>query len=317
MLFDISFFYLQKYYFYQIICYICANNPIKIIIMKKFFTFLLVVAIIAGIYYFMEDDGNPPGGGTDTENGTGSNSGPGKHLKTQKFTVNGVTFTMIPVEGGSFTMGATPEQFPESRRDESPAHKVTLSDYYIGQTEVTQALWYAVMGSNPSMFSGHPNHPVENVSWASCYGFVSKLSQMTGKKFRMPTEAEWEYAARGGKKGKGYKFSGSHDLNKVAWYSENCKINTADYGTHPVATKAPNELGLYDMTGNVCEFIHDSYGAYSAEAQTNPCNSNGLSNLQRGGSWHDPYDRCRVAFRGYSGNLMPSGYIGMRLVMIM
>ena len=165
----------------------------------------------------------------------------------QTFTVNGVSFTMKLVEGGTFQMGATSEQGSDAYNSEKPVHSVTLSNYYLGETEVTQALWNAVMGSNPSYFEGDAL-PVEQVAWNDCQEFIRKLNQKTGKNFRLPTEAEWEYAARGGKKSNGYKYAGSNDIGSVAWYT-----NNSDSKTHPVKGKSPNELGLYDMSGNVWE----------------------------------------------------------------
>ena len=170
------------------------------------------------------------------------------------FTVNGVTFKMIPVEGGSFMMGATEEQLSDADSDEKPAHKVTLSSFSIGETEVTQELWQAVMGSNPSSFTGNLQRPVESMTWDDGQAFIAKLNELTGANFRLPTEAEWEYAARGGNKSKGYKYAGSNVIGQVAWYENNAEDvgeDSPDYGTHQVATKAPNELGLYDMSGNV------------------------------------------------------------------
>ena len=200
----------------------------------------------------------------------------------QTFTVGGVTFTMVHVQGGTFTMGCTSEQGGDCWDDEKPAHSVTLSDYYIGETEVTQALWRAVMGSNPSYWKGD-NLPVEKVSWDDCQTFVRKLNQMTGKTFRLPTEAEWEYAARGGNKSLGYKYSGSNTLSSVAWYDGNSSNNT-----HPVKGKQPNELGLYDMSGNVWEWCQDRYGSYNSSSQTNPAGaSSGSYRVCRGGSWID------------------------------
>ena len=154
----------------------------------------------------------------------------------QTFTVNGVQFTMVAVGGGTFTMGATSEQGSDATDYEKPAHEVTLSDYYIGQTEVTQALWKAVMGSNPSNHKGD-NLPVEQVSLHDCQVFIQKLNQLTGKQFRLPTEAEWEYAARGGRKSRGYKYAGSNDIGSVAWYWDN-----SGNGTHPVARSKPTSL---------------------------------------------------------------------------
>lgn len=181
------------------------------------------------------------------------------------FTVNGVSFKMITVEGGTFTMGASDDD-EEAYYNEKPAHEVTLSSYSIGETEVTQALWLAVMGSNPSRFTGDLTRPVECVSWNDCQAFIIKLNQLTGKTFRLPTEAEWEIAARGGNESMGYKYAGGNDINEVAWYRGNSSSKT-----HPVATKAPNELGLYDMSGNVFEWCSDWYDSYTdADGQTNP-----------------------------------------------
>ncbi len=212
--------------------------------------------------------------------------------KEKKFSVNGVEFKMIFVEGGTFTMGATSEQGDDASNNEKPAHQVTLSNYYIGETEVTQALWKAVMGSNPSYFKGD-NLPVENVSYIDVKEFILKLNQKTGKTFRLPTEAEWEYAARGGKKSKGYKYSGSNNIDDVAWYEGN-----SNNKTHPVKTKRPNELGIYDMSGNVWEWCSDKYGAYSSSSQTNPTGpSSGSNRVFRGGSWHLNAWICRASAR--------------------
>ena len=206
------------------------------------------------------------------------------------FTVGGVSFKMIPVEGGTFTMGATAEQGSDAYDWEKPAHEVTLSSYCIGDAEVTQALWQAVMGSNPSYFTGNLQRPVERVSWNDCQTFITKLNQLTGKTFRLPTEAEWEYAARGGNKSQGYKYAGSNTLGDVAWYDGNSSSTT-----HPVATKAPNELGLYDMSGNVWEWCQDWYGSYSSGAQTNPTGPTlGSARVYRGGSWYYYASSCRA-----------------------
>ena len=227
------------------------------------------------------------------------------------YTVNGVSFTMVTVEGGTFTMGATPEQGSDASIDEKPAQQVTLSSFSIGQTEVTQALWQAVMGRNPSNFTGDLQRPVEKVSWNACQDFISKLNRLTGKTFRLPTEAEWEYAARGGNRSKGYKYSGSNTIGDVAWYTSNSNSQT-----HTVATKAANELGLYDMSGNVWEWCQDWYGSYSGEAQTDPKGSMyGLSRVYRGGSLYGNVRGCRVSYRyGYT----PSNTfndIGLRLAL--
>lgn len=208
------------------------------------------------------------------------------------FTVNGVKFTMVPVEGGTFTMGATSEQGSDAEEDEKPAHKVTLSDYYIGQTEVTQALWEAVMGSNPSFFEGD-NLPVEQVSWNDCQVFIQKLNQLTGKQFRLPTEAEWEYAARGGRKSQGYKYAGGNNIGSVAWYTGNSGIET-----HPIGTKQANELGIYDMSGNVYEWCSDWYGDYTSSSQSDPQGpSSGSGRVGRGGDYGSSAGYCRVSNR--------------------
>ncbi len=237
----------------------------------------------------------------------------------QTFTVNGVSFKMVEVEGGTFTMGATAEQGSDAYDREKPAHEVTLSDYHIGQTEVTQELWQAVMGSNPSSFTGDLQRPVECVSWNDCQTFISKLNQMTGKNFRLPTEAEWEYAARGGNRSQGYKYAGSDNIDDVAWYWGNSgALGSSDpeYGTHPVATKSPNELGLYDMSGNVFEWCQDWWGSYSSSAQTNPTGpASGSSRVFRGGSWSYYAGRCRVSFRVLNTPSGTRGSLGLRLAL--
>ena len=211
----------------------------------------------------------------------------------QTLTVNGVRFTMVAVKGGTFTMGATYDDAEvDAEVDEEPAHKVTLSDYYIGQTEVTQALWEAVMGSNPSNHKGD-NLPVENVSWDDCQVFIQNLNQLTGKQFRLPTEAEWEYAARGGRKSRGYKYAGGNDIGSVAW----CDGNSGNE-THPVGTKQANELGVYDMSGNVWEWCSDRYGDYQSSSQSDPQGpSSGSRRVFRGGSCYDSAGYCRVSSR--------------------
>lgn len=209
---------------------------------------------------------------------------------SQTFTVNGVKFTMVPVEGGTFTMGVTSEQGGYAG---DKAHQVTLSDYYIGQTEVTQALWKAVMGSNPSFFKGD-NLPVECVSWNDCQVFIQNLNQLTGKQFRLPTEAEWEYAARGGRKSRGYKYAGGNDIDSVAWYTGN-----SGNETHTVATKQANALGVYDMSGNVEEWCSDWYGDYQSSSQSDPQGpSSGSNRVSRGGGCFNIARICRVSFRG-------------------
>ena len=210
------------------------------------------------------------------------------------FYANGVSFEMVEVRNGTFRMGATPEQAGDAEGDEKPVHSVTLSSYYIGKTEVTQALWKAVMGSNPNYWKGD-NLPVECVSWDDCQEFIRKLNALTSQHFRLPTEAEWEFACRGGNNSRGYKYSGSNNIDNVAWYRDN-----SGNKTHPVATKSPNELGIYDMSGNVWEWCCDWYGDYTSGAQTNPKGpESGLLRVYRGGSWGDGTWSCRSSNRRY------------------
>ena len=226
---------------------------------------------------------------------------------TKNFTVDNVSFTMVAVAGGTFNMGSN-----DGYSDEKPVHSVTLSDYYIGETEVTQELWKAVMGSNPSYFKGDKN-PVEQVSYNDCIDFINKLNILLagqlpdGRKFRLPTEAQWEFAARGGDKSKGYKYSGSNSIDDVAWYWNSGK-------THLIRQKQPNELGLYDMSGNVHELCSDWYGDYSSSPQTNPEGpSNGKYRVLRGGSWIPYVPGCRVADRARADIDKGFNYHGLRL----
>ncbi|MCR5151883.1 MAG: formylglycine-generating enzyme family protein [Prevotella sp.] len=234
-------------------------------------------------------------------------------IESTVFEVNGVTFKMLKVDGGTFQMGSA-----SGYKDEKPAHSVTLSDYYIGETEVTQELWQAVMGSNYSYFKGD-KRPMECISWNDCQEFISKLNELTGQTFRMPTEAEWEFAARGGMKSKGYTYSGSNNIDDVAWYYDNSYAkgsSSPDYGTHDVATKSPNELGIYDMSGNVWEWCQDWYGSYSSIDQTNPLGpDSGSYRVFRGSSWDYGADHCRTVNRG-SDSPLDAGYcIGLRLAL--
>ncbi|MBO6051415.1 MAG: SUMF1/EgtB/PvdO family nonheme iron enzyme [Bacteroidales bacterium] len=236
-----------------------------------------------------------------------------------EYTINGVSFTMKYVEGGTFRMGATSEQGSYVFDDEKPVHMVTVSDFCMGETEVTQALWKAVMGSNPSAFKGD-DLPVEEVSWNDCQEFIRKLNALTGKTFALPTEAQWEYAARGGNKSRHCKYAGSNTIGDVAWYRENCYdkgSSSPDYGTHPVKGKQSNELGLYDMSGNVWEWCEDWYGSYSSSSQTNPTGpSSGSDRVYRGGSWDYGAGRCRVSSRSF--NAPDDRYIilGFRLSLV-
>ena len=237
--------------------------------------------------------------------------------ETKTFTVTGygktVMFRMKLVEAGTFQMGRA-----GSEDVATPVHQVTLTkNYYMGETEVTQALWYAVMGQNPtsdgsqweSTYGLGDSNPAYYVSWNDCQTFISKLNALTGVTFRLPTEAEWEFAAKGGNKSQGYTYAGSNKLGDVAWYSGNSSSKT-----HEVATKAPNELGLYDMSGNVWEWCQDLYGSYSSSAQTDPTGpTSGSLRVLRGGSWDSDAANCRVADRGWTYATYRSGNLGFRL----
>ena len=221
---------------------------------------------------------------------------------------NSLNIAMVAVQGGTFTMGCTSEQGSDCFDDEKPAHQVTVGDFYIGKYEVTQAQWKAVMGSNPSNFKGD-NLPVEKVCWNDVQNFIQKLNAQTGKQYRLPTEAEWEFAARGGKNSRGYKYSGSNTLGNVAWYKDN-----SDKNTHAVGTKSANELGIYDMSGNVWEWCNDWKGSYSNNAQTNPqCPTSGSRRVIRGGSWDSIARRARVSYRYSSTPDNRNSAIGFRL----
>ena len=228
------------------------------------------------------------------------------------FTIGGVTFNMVPVTGGTFTMGftgETPDSYDESAL---PAHQVTLSSYSIGETEVTQALWVAVMGSNPSNYTGDTSRPVESVSWNDCQAFITQLNQITGVTFRLPTEAEWEFAARGGNMSHGYMYAGSNTLDDVAWNSNNNLTNT----TQPVGQKSPNELGLYDMSGSVWEWCNDYYDVYSANAQTNPTGpASGVERAFRGGAFFNSEVGHRVWFRNHTSADHVADGLGFRLAL--
>ena len=224
--------------------------------------------------------------------------------------LNKLINNMVYVSGGTFIMGGTSEQGSEAESDEKPTHNVTLSSYYICKYEVTQALWRAVMGSNPSYFKGD-NLPVESVSWNDCQTFINRLNSYTGRNFRLPTEAEWEFAARGGNYSRHYKYSGSNYIGDVAWYGDN-----SGNRTHPVGTKQANELGLYDMSGNVWEWCSDWYGSYSSYSQSNPTGPNsGSYRVLRGGCWYSFARYCRSSFRfcGTPGD--GHDFLGLRLVL--
>lgn len=241
---------------------------------------------------------------------------------------------MVHVDGGTFMMGSDLEEDNECITDEEyptpterPAHQVTLSSFSIGRYEVTQEEWLAVMGSSLTEFKS-ARMPVRRVSWGDCQDFIKKLNKLTGMTFRLPTEAEWEFAARGGNYSQGYNYSGSNNIDDVAWYNKNCIDDEAENpkdGTHEVGKKSPNELGLYDMSGNVMEWCQDWYGEYSSEAQINPmgpsysffkslfstsCNCKVL----RGGSWAQFDKGCKVSIRHFSAPVLRHMIVGMRLV---
>lgn len=199
---------------------------------------------------------------------------------------------MVRVEGGTYTMGLT-KGMQDAVGWASPAHRVTVSSFFISKYEVTQALWRAVMGSNPSRFKGD-NRPVEHVSWDDCQLFLSRLRTLTGYSFRLPTEAEWEYAARGGNRSRGYVFSGSDNLYNVAWYKGN-----SDMTTHDVGGLEPNELGLYDMAGNVSEWCSDFMGDYTASPAVDPKGpATGDFRVVRGNYWSGAQIGCYICARG-------------------
>ncbi|KWW31033.1 MAG: sulfatase-modifying factor protein [bacterium P3] len=223
-----------------------------------------------------------------------------------------VCFRMIPVAGGTFRMGCVRPSNRYNYDSELPLHDVTLSDYYIGQYEVTQGLWTAVMGENPSYWTGHDSLPVEQVSWNDVQLFIARLSQITGLHFRLPTEAEWEYAARGGNKSQGFAFPGTDQMPlDYAWFGSNAQGHT-----HPVGRKLPNELGLYDMAGNVWEWCSDWMGQYKSQPQTDPRGPlHGENRILRGGSINSPSFGCRVSDRSWYLPVNGYRYYGFRLVL--
>lgn len=228
------------------------------------------------------------------------------------FTVNGCTFTMKYVKGGDFMMGATAEQM-QSWPDEKPAHHVIIDDYYIGETEVTQELYKAVMGENPSQFKGNDQCPVENVSWVDCQNFVEALNRETGEEFCLPTEAQWEYAARGGEHAESLIYSGGDDIDEVGWHKGN-----SGGKTHAVKTKRPNALGIYDMTGNVMEWCNDYFGKYSTATQENPTGPSynyDEKHVIRSGAWCFAAKHCRLTNRSGDKEFSKSYCSGFRIAM--
>jgi formylglycine-generating enzyme required for sulfatase activity len=273
--------------------------------MKKKIICIAVIAMISGLMIIGCEEKSPSSNNnqTPTENPIDSNK-PSEPL---------IEPEMIFVERGTFTMGNIPDRDGPGTYyydEEKPVHTVSLSSFHIGKYEVTQLQWKAVMGSNPSHFKGD-NLPVENVSWDSVQVFISRLNAATGKSYRLPTEAEWEYVARGGNQSFNYKYSGSNNIDEIAWY-----YNNSNDKTHPVGTKKANELGIYDMNGNVREWCQDWYGAYSPDSQTNPAGPfYGSNRVVRGGGWNYNGVGCRIAARGNNPPDYHYENLGFRLVL--
>ncbi len=231
---------------------------------------------------------------------------PAVKVETSKPKPTAPNIEMVSVQGGTFEMGSNDYD------SEKPIHSVTVSNFFIGKYEVTQAQWRAVMGNSPSNFKNCDNCPVEQVSWDDIQQFLSKLNSLSSKRYRLPTEAEWEYAARGGSSSGGYKYSGSNHVNVVAWYGYE---NNAGKKTHPVGTRQANELGIHDMSGNVWEWCSDWYGSYSSAAVSNPTGAaTGALRVLRGGSWLFDALYCRVAFRRYDPPSHRNTLYGFRVV---
>jgi formylglycine-generating enzyme required for sulfatase activity len=281
---------------------------LKICQMKKAYYFLLMSLVAFPLPILSCTSSAKKGESSETPADSTSKEGTANEEKVS-FTVKGVTFNMILVKGGTFDMGATAEQGTDAKADEKPVHSVTLSDYYIAETEVTQALYEAVIGSNPADSVG-AELPVVLIEWGDADLFASKLSEITGRKFRLPTEAEWEYAARGGNKSKGFKYAGSNNLSDVAWF------NNIEGGSHTVKGKAPNELGIYDMSGNVDEYCADDYAPYTTDSLTDPkCELNDGGDVTvRGRSFVGEASYCRVSRRGSSRGYV-FGSLGVRIAM--
>ena len=233
-------------------------------------------------------------------------------LQTLTYEVNGVPIRMQRVEGGSFVMGATPDQHDPDTYTDKPAHLVFLSPYYMATTEVTNRLWRAVMSEKEMLeLSGYPEHPVSFVSWHEAQRFVRRLDSITGMPFRLPTEAEWEFAARGGAQSRHYRFAGGDVPDSIGWL-----YSVAGNWTHPVARKQPNELGLYDMTGNVAEWCQDLYGPYQLTTAPDPCGADtGSFRIVRGGSYDEAKANCHLSVRRWYEPETSVGYIGLRVAL--
>ena len=227
-------------------------------------------------------------------------------------TVGNTSFAMVHIMGGTFDIGGTPEQGLFAAFDEKPSIQVTVSSFYLAEIPVTQALWESVMGDNPSHFKG-ANQPVERVSWEDCQEFIKKLSLLAHIKFRLPTEAEWEYAARGGNRSTHMKYAGASDgdKNDFMWYKDNSQVTS-----HDVKSKQPNELELYDMCGNISEWCNDWYfNSYANHGERiNPKGpASGVAKVYRGGSWDDKAMNCRVSKRFCMNPIFKNKLVGLRL----
>lgn len=233
-------------------------------------------------------------------------------LQILRFEVNGIPFSMQRVEGGVFVMGGTREQHREAISTDLPAHTVALNAYYIGHTEVTQALWQTVMQEEPITHEGYnPNLPVTNISWYDCQRFIHRLDSITNMPFRLPTEAEWEFAARGGNNSQEYRFAGSFTADSVAWI-----LSNAGFRKHTVGEKIPNELGLYDMTGNVSEWCEDWYAPYQLGTDPNPRGPiNGTDKIIRGSSFDNCEANCHISHRYLQSPIQATNYCGLRLAL--
>ena len=273
---------------------------------KLFFALLTLAALVAKAQYPIEMEAQNDTVKTDTV------AAQPVDTTIITITIDSLTFEMVKVKGGTFTMGCKNPKDKDCYENEFPAHEVTVSDFAIGKYEVTQDIWKAVMGYNPSKWK-HDSLPVERVSWDTIQTFINKLNRLTGRNFRLPTEAEWEYAARGGEKSKNYKYAGcNQDVGSYAWYGPN-----ANSHTHKVGEKKPNELGLYDMSGNVWEWCSDYQGAYTKNSQENPKGPrNGEERILKGGCYTSPTRGCRITDRSNYNPQLGYSYYGFRLVMI-
>ncbi|MCI7496930.1 MAG: formylglycine-generating enzyme family protein [Prevotella sp.] len=227
-------------------------------------------------------------------------------------TVKQFDMPMVEIKGGSFIMGSDLNTDPDAEEDEAPRHQVTVSSFKMGKYLVTQSEWKQVMEDTKAQKSKNGKYPMINVTWEEVQTFISRLNEQTGRHFRLPTEAEWEYAARGGAKAsnKGSIYSGGDDLKTMGWYADN-----SGNRPHPVGMLAPNALGLYDMSGNVWEYCSDWYGDYQAKKQTNPKGpATGDYHVIRGGSWNSSSHCCRITYRQDNSIISPTPDIGFRLV---